>query len=109
MIFFGGGEVLTFDQPIGVCSERAYRIKVCWDKDARECRMWLDDQPLSCGGSYALPLLRPPKRGTDTITLHPGDAGARLTSLQKPQGQTPRQVAPLVTCWGAFRVSDSPT
>lgn len=109
MIFFGGGEVLTFDQPTEVCNERVYRIRVCWNKDARECRMWLDGQPLSSGGSYVLPLVRAPKYGIDTITLHPGDAGARLTSLQKRQGQTARQVAPLVTCWGRFRVYDLPT
>jgi hypothetical protein len=108
MIFFGGGEVLAFDQPIEARNERVYRVRVCWDTEARECRMWLDDEPLSCGGSYALPLVRPPKRGIDTITLHPGDAGARLTSLQKRQGQTPRQVAPLISCWGRLRVYDSP-
>lgn len=91
MIFFGGAVVLTLDQPTEVCSERVYRIKVCWDRDARESLMWLDDQPLRCGGFYAPPLVRPPMRGIDTIMHHPSDAGARLTSLQKRQGQEPGQ------------------
>ncbi len=98
--------VLKFDQPVEAASGRVYKIRVAWDRDAGTFRIRIDGTPMSCGGVREFPFPNVPERGIDTITLHPGDSRARLSTMQKCQGVKAREVEPLLTYWGRFRVYD---
>jgi hypothetical protein len=104
MMLFTGGKVMNPDQPIEIANDYVYRIKIAWDLEAKTCRMWLENQPMSFDGKQLLPLLRLPHNGIDTIQLHPGDAGHRPTLIQKLQGKKQSETPPLLTCWGRFKV-----
>ncbi len=98
--------ILEFDQPVEAASDRVYKVRVEWDRDARTFRTGIDGTPMSCDGVREFPFSNVPERGIDTITLHPGDSRARLSLMQKRQGVKACEVEPLLTYWGRFRVYD---
>jgi len=90
------GKMMSVDQKIPVVNHKVYEMKIFWDKDEKVCKLWVDGVPMSCNGSYLLPLPRPPLKGIDTITLHPGICGTFPTGENIP--------SVLRTYWGKFKI-----
>jgi len=88
--------------------DRAYSFKVAWE--ANGYRIWIDGQPMKVRGEdlFAFEMAQRPFRGIDTLTLHPGYPGTRLTLAYKHLGYKPptELPEPHIAYWGDFRVLD---
>ena len=97
-----------FEDPLPKPNQ-VYAIKVAWD--ARGYRIWIDGQAMARSGNEIIPFEMAQRTftGIDTLTLHPGMGGTRLTLAQKLSGDQlpPEDRDPHLAYWGEFRVLDS--
>lgn len=98
---------IYFDHPTPE-PNTAYAIRVVWDE--RGYRAWVNGVALEASGKAIVPFqyAHRPFRYMDTLTLHPGLHGVRLSLEQKQAGMTPPAVIPLphLAYWGNFRIYD---
>ena len=99
-----------FEEPLPRPNQ-VYAIKVAWDR--RGCRIWIDGRIMARNGDEIIPfeMAQMPFTGIDTLTLHPGMGGTRLTHTQKLSGDPllPEDRDPHIAYWGEFRVLDLST
>ena len=98
--------ITEFDQHVKVTNGKVYRFRVEWDTRSGKVRLRIDDEPMTHRGSDVFSFANPPDEGIDTITLHPGDANARRSLMQKRLGIKAQEVPTSFVHWGAFRVYD---
>ena len=89
-----------------VANDRVYTFRVEWDMERGAVRLLIDGEPMTRGGSDTFSFANLPDKGIDTITLHPGDARARRSLMQRRHGVKPQKVHTSIVQWGAFRVYD---
>lgn len=98
--------ITQFDQHVEVADDRVYRFRVEWDTRSAKVGLRIDDEPMTHGGSGRFSFANLPKKGIDTITLHPGDVRARRSLMQKRLGIEAQEAPTSIVHWGAFRVYD---
>lgn len=98
--------ITEFDQTVEATNDRVYTFRVEWDMRIGAVRLLIDGEPMTHGRSDAFSFANFPDKGIDTITLHPGDARARRSLMQKRHGLKPQEVSTSIVRWGAFRVYD---
>ena len=90
-------------------ANREYRFDVGWDPDGYSISV--DGVPLSLNRIEKFPFEMPNKPYTaiDTITLHPGTFGTRLSALQKKRGRSLPDVfpEPHTAYWGDFEIEEA--
>ena len=98
--------ITEFDQAVELSNDRLYRFRIEWDAGSGAVRLRIDGESMTHGGSDAFSFANLPDKGIDTITLHPGDALARRSLMEKRLGVKPREAPTSIVRWGAFRVYD---
>ena len=87
---FKQDRLFYFDSPIPKPNQ-VYRIRVGWDP--RGYRIWIDGEQMRLESGEIFPFEMPEKSfvGIDTLTIHPGMGGTRLTlSEQRRRKETAR-------------------
>ncbi|MDD5596340.1 MAG: hypothetical protein PHV82_00260 [Victivallaceae bacterium] len=85
---------------------KVYLLRLEWDCDLRFCSVSINGIPVRFGGRIRQNILKLPKNGVDTLTIHPGLYGARLSELES-RGNVKETAAPLhKSYWGAFRIKN---
>jgi hypothetical protein len=87
---------------------QVYTFRVAWNE--RGYRMWVNDIPMEAPGRDIIPYqyAHRPFKYMNTLTLHPGMHGTRLSLEQKRAGATlPTSLPePHLAYWGKFRIYD---
>lgn len=98
---------IYFDAPQPEANQ-AYTVRVTWDE--RGYRVWVNGIPLEAPGRDIIPYqyAHRPFKYMDTLTLHPGMHGPRLSLEQKCAGvELPVSLPePHLAYWGRFRIYD---
>jgi hypothetical protein len=89
-------------------ANREYRFTVAWNPDGY--RISVDGTPLALNGREKFPfeMTNKPYSGIDTLTLHPGTYGTRLSLPQKIAGrEAPTTLPePHIAYWGDFEIEE---
>ena len=105
---FKQDRLFYFDSPIPKPNQ-VYRIRVGWDP--RGYRIWIDGEQMRLESGEIFPFEMPEKSfvGIDTLTIHPGMGGTRLTLSEQRSGKRlPEEIPePHVAYWGNIRVTNT--
>ncbi len=87
-------------------ADKPVHFRTEWD--ASGYRLWIDYEPIQVNNSFVIPfeMRNKPYLGIDTITIHPGMHGTRLTLDEKRKGVVlePNCLDPHVSYWKDFRI-----
>lgn len=91
----------NFEEPV---PDKIYNFKVVWDCGISSCWIYINGVLQRFGGKTRMKLMTPPEKGVDTLTIHPGLYGVRLSKIENEKGSQPIKSLEHKSCWGAFRI-----
>ena len=90
------GTFKAFDKCTPAIVNQVYKLKLEWNAEKQDYRVWIDDVLQRVDGSPDIPLLHPARKGLDTLMIHPGNRNPNI-------GPT------LYSCWGNIRITTKGT
>jgi hypothetical protein len=104
---FSEDTIFYFEEPIPA-PNKVYKMKVYWDSGGY--RIWVDGEQLRLESRDTFPFEMANKHytGIDTLALHTGMHGTRLTRSQKQKKEKLPEVLPEphLAYWGNFHLTD---
>ncbi|MFA6715615.1 MAG: hypothetical protein WC082_01030 [Victivallales bacterium] len=97
---------IQYAQDIKPLPGKAYLFRIEWDCDLRFCVISIDGIPIRFGDRISQNILRVPEKGVDTLTIHPGVYGCRLSELESRRSGSKKMIMPSLhkSYWGGFRI-----